>query len=369
MDKIFCLHILNSIYGDSGHYGLRSKEIVERQLSRKDVQVYTKAVAAQKRQVEDLTLTIVNFTVKTQLKRIYSKIARVKNGPKKVKWEGFDLEVCRKIKHIETENIHILHTWEWIPRTIELVRKQYPDVKIVRDVVVNRYYEYFSGTPIIEEEPVTDYFFSPSSFSTEKLLTWGIPKSKIFEIPFGVDTELYHPIEGKLDKPLRFSFSGGVSRRKGVDSLLRVWKRLALLDAELHLYGKVRDDVKDELVGAENVVCHGFVSLPELLHHDHIFVFPSTLEGSAKSVYEALACGLPVITTPDSGSVVREGVDGYIVETGNDDQLAEAMLRLYRDPDLRTALGRNARERALEYTWDIYAAQVWQAYNDILQDS
>ncbi len=96
-----------------------------------------------------------------------------------------------------------------------------------------------------------------------------------------------------------------------------------------------------------------------------MYVFPSTLEGSAKSVYEALACGLPVITTPDSGSIVRDGIEGYIVPPGDDDSLYTAMKDLYENEWKRVEFGENARKRALEYTWDRYARTVWDAYHKV----
>jgi len=152
-----------------------------------------------------------------------------------------------------------------------------------------------------------------------------------------------------------------------VDSLLRVWNRLELPGAELHLYGRVRDDVKSELVGAKNVVCHGHVPLAQELPKNHVYVFPSTLEGSAKSVYEALACGLPAIVTPEAGSIVRHGVDGLIVRKGDDAALAEAMRALHDDAGKRADFGSAARLRAEAYTWDRYAASVWDAYGRILK--
>lgn len=60
-----------------------------------------------------------------------------------------------------------------------------------------------------------------------------------------------------------------------------------------------------------------------------VFVLPSICEGSATVCYEALASGLPVITTPNSGSVVRDGLDGFIVPIRNSEAIREKLARLH----------------------------------------
>jgi glycosyltransferase involved in cell wall biosynthesis len=257
----------------------------------------------------------------------------------------------------------VFHTWEFTPKAVEKFRSANPDGLVFRDVVINREKEYWSGTSIDVEDRYADFFLSPSSFSTRCLVAWGIDAKKVIEIPFGVDSARFRPAFSVPAQPFRFAFSGGVSRRKGVDTLLRAWEALALPDAELHLYGRVREDVKGQLAAARSVVCHGHVYLPAELPMNHVFVFPSTLEGSAKSVYEALACALPVITTEESGSVVRDGVDGFIVPSCDVDALVDKMRRLYDDTALRARMAASARARAMEFTWDRYARAVVSAYS------
>ena len=59
--------------------------------------------------------------------------------------------------------------------------------------------------------------------------------------------------------------------------------------------------------------------------------------------YEALACGLPSIVTPNAGSVVRDGIEGFLVPCSDVDSLAERMEQLGNDPELRAAMARAAR--------------------------
>jgi len=67
--------------------------------------------------------------------------------------------------------------------------------------------------------------------------------------------------------------------------------------------------------------------------------------------YEALASGIPVITTPNAGSVVRDGVDGFIVPIRDVNALAEKIAQLADDSGLREQMGHSARARAEQFTW------------------
>lgn len=354
---------MNTVFGKADQYGVRSRYICAFAEANHRIEVFSRGIA----KGEDGTIAhVVRLPLRYQALRYSMAILRQKPIQRRSIWRGFDARLCRTFRDLDITDAKMLHTWEWIPETIAFLKERNPGLKIVRDVVVNRYNEFYSGTPITEEEPLTDLFISPSTYSTKCLLDWGIPADKIVEIPFGVDTNRFRPDVSNKTGPIRFAFSGGVSRRKGIDSLLRVWKRLGLVNAELHLYGRVRTDVARDLKGTDNVVCHGHVPLSEELPKNHVFVFPSRLEGSAKSVYEALACGLPVITTPNSGSVVRHGIDGLIVDCDDDDGLMQAMIRLYRDEKLRIEYGSNARARAEKYTWERYARSVWETYDRIV---
>ena len=76
-----------------------------------------------------------------------------------------------------------------------------------------------------------------------------------------------------------------------------------------------------------------------------IFFFPSTCEGSAGSVNEAMASALPVVTTPNSGSTVRDGVEGFLVPYDDVEAACERVERLVNDGDLRKSMGEAGRIR------------------------
>jgi glycosyltransferase involved in cell wall biosynthesis len=88
------------------------------------------------------------------------------------------------------------------------------------------------------------------------------------------------------------------------------------------------------------------------LAHD-IFVFPSLVEGMPLTLLEAMATGMPVVTTNTSGmaDVVEDGVDGLLVPGADAESLRAAIERLCGCVKLRKELGRAGREKMRRYTW------------------
>ena len=78
----------------------------------------------------------------------------------------------------------------------------------------------------------------------------------------------------------------------------------------------------------------------------------------ATSLIEALAAGLPVITTPNSGVKLRDGIDGFVVPIGDSDAIARCLDRLSSDPHLRAQMSQNAKERSVEFSLIAYGERL-----------
>src|SRR6201999_4547660 len=89
-----------------------------------------------------------------------------------------------------------------------------------------------------------------------------------------------------------------------------------------------------------------YSEMPKHFAWADILLLPSLCEGSATAVYEALAASLPVICTDNTGSVVRDGVEGFIVPVCDGDAITEALARLAGDAELRRSMAEQARQRA-----------------------
>jgi glycosyltransferase involved in cell wall biosynthesis len=89
-----------------------------------------------------------------------------------------------------------------------------------------------------------------------------------------------------------------------------------------------------------------------------VFLLPTLSEGSANVVYEAMAHGLPVITTPNAGSIVRDGKEGLIVPIRDPAAMVGAILELAGDPELRLRMGATARQTASNSSLETYAERL-----------
>jgi glycosyltransferase involved in cell wall biosynthesis len=363
------VHATNSAWGERSAYGARSAHIAAQRPEDAAVVVCCRRKAAGVPLLAGVTVHPDALPLHYLGAAGLLALAGRKADRLMTEWRGFDAGTARRLAALAPGTVRVLHAWEWMPRSLAVLRSRHPGAIAIRDVTIAREFEYRSRVDIRDEDRGFDFFFSPSPWASERLRGWGVSEAKIREIPFGVDSDLFRPLADRPESPLRFAFSGAVSAKKGVPSLLRAWKQVAFADAELHLYGNVYADAAAELAGTPNVRPHGFVDLTTELAANHVFVFPSTLEGSSKSVYEALACGLPVITTPNAGSVVRDGADGIVVPADDDEALARALRRLHDDAGLRRAMGRSARERAEEYSWQRYGRAVWSAYGELTREA
>src|SRR2546423_2386503 len=221
----------------------------------------------------------------------------------------------------------------------------------------------------LEEYDLATLVVVLSEKAAESFRVAGFPDEKLFYLLRGVDVDRFKP---DTRPPIfRAIFSGALIERKGIHHLLEAWHRLNLRDAELWVLGSVHDEAKPHLkkFGRENVRVLGFKpDLENYLSQGSVYVFPSRLEGSAKTIYEAAACGLPMITTREAGDVVRDGVEGIIVQPGDVDALAAAIEHLYRHPEIVESMGAAARQRAVEnFTWDHYRTRLLGAYERAIQ--
>jgi glycosyltransferase involved in cell wall biosynthesis len=216
----------------------------------------------------------------------------------------------------------------------------------------------------LEEYELADLLVVLSDTAAETFRVQGFPEEKMFYLPRGVDVERFKP--GERPAKFRAIFSGALIKRKGIQHVLKAWHRLNLRDAELWLVGAVHDEAKPYLkkFWRDNIRVVDFVRDPEnYLSQSTVHVFPSQWEGSAKVTYEAAACGLPQITTREAGDVVRDQIEGIIVQPRDVDAIAEALKHFYLHPELVEEMGRAARRRVVEnFTWDHFRARLLNAY-------
>ena len=217
---------------------------------------------------------------------------------------------------------------------------------------------------MLAEYDLADLILVASRKAAETFLDAGIPEERLHYVARGVDPTRYQP--GEPPEIFRLCFVGALIKRKGVHHLLAAWKKLNLPDAELVLVGSMHEEMKPYAreLATPSVKIIGFSpSVQNELRRATAFVFPSECEGSAKSTYEAAACGLPQIATRESGDVVVHGENGLVVPPNDPDALAAAIEHFYQHRGELREMGARGRARVLQYfTWDHYRARLLHAY-------
>jgi alpha-maltose-1-phosphate synthase len=222
-----------------------------------------------------------------------------------------------------------------------------------------------------QEALEADHVLVPSEYVRDTLVVRGTKADRITILPYGVDIERFRPQPREPGQPFRILFVGTLSQRKGIKYLLEAMRRLKLPNTELLLVGRSVGSAAafQPYEGLFRHVPHvPYHEVHRLFAQADVFVYPSLHEGSAFASYEALASGIPVIATPNTGSVVRDGVDGYLVPPRDVDALVDRIERLYRDPALRAAMGASARHRAEEFTWTAYRARLTATFDGLSAD-
>jgi glycosyltransferase involved in cell wall biosynthesis len=171
---------------------------------------------------------------------------------------------------------------------------------------------------------------------------------------------------------------GRMTAVKRTDDVLVAFKRLrdGGVDAVLCMVGDGPDRLQleqraHELGVARNTVFLGYQEdVAPLYAAFDALVLPSGNEGTPVSVIEALAAELPVVATRVGGvpDVVRDGEDGFLVEAGATDDLADRLAQLARDPALRARMGKQGRERVLpRYAVERLVDDVDHLYRSLLE--
>jgi len=201
------------------------------------------------------------------------------------------------------------------------------------------------------EYALADWFNVGSSFVKETLVAHGIPADRVIVNHTGVDTE--HWVVARKNRqvgpgdPFVFVFTGSVDPRKGIRYLMQAWKEVALDNAELWICGGTDRSMDwNRVCGGlpGNVRFFGRVKqdrLVELYSKASVYVLPSLLEGLARTGLEAMASGLPVIVTRETGltDFVSDGVEGWIVPSRDAHALAERFNWCATHPDAVRSAG------------------------------
>lgn len=203
---------------------------------------------------------------------------------------------------------------------------------------------------------------TPSTNNKPNLLEYGlgIKEENIVVIPLGTDIP---PVTTPRDIPFKVLHFGSVGGAKGHRYLAKAWK---------DIYTKINGNLVFAGVGTENIRSDWLVPDPSSVKKHRclgqiseeiksaeflstsVYVQPSVNEGWGIPVGEAMAHGIPVIVTNETGAadMVTDGVDGFIIPIRDPEAISDKILYFYDNPNEIKRMGDNARRKALEYSWD-----------------
>jgi glycosyltransferase involved in cell wall biosynthesis len=212
----------------------------------------------------------------------------------------------------------------------------------------------------------------PSLFVKRTFLKQGIPENKLIHVPYGTSLEEFYPLP-KEDHKFRVIHCGAISLQKGVQYLIQAFYELNLPDAELWLVGSITPEIEPFLskYKSDQIIYKGKHAQSKLrwfYSQCSVFCLASIQDGFGMVIPQAMACGLPVIHTTNTGGedIVRNGIDGFCIPIRDIEALKEKILFFYENSDKQDEMGRNALEQARKsLTWDDYGEKITNAYLQI----
>lgn len=226
-----------------------------------------------------------------------------------------------------------------------------------------------------DEIDFSQYFLVPSHFVENSLLACNTLSSQIKVVPYGANVS--SNLERKQpqnDRPIHFLFVGNVDYNKGILYLLETMTKFDSNIADLTITGAYDKNLWfiKKYINETNVHFTGRVTFDKMrkIYEDaDVFVIDSFSEGLAQVGIEAMACGLPIICSTNSGvsDLVQDGREGFIISPGDTKSLYEKMQWFVENRTRILEMGTAARKVALSYTWDAYDQHVKQSIIEILE--
>jgi glycosyltransferase involved in cell wall biosynthesis len=213
-----------------------------------------------------------------------------------------------------------------------------------------------------EELRGADVVFAATSFTKATLQEHPGFTAPVHVLPYGAPTAedgAPRSAYAHVARPLRVLYVGSLGQRKGLSYLFAA---AALAGRSITLTVIGTKPAKPCAALDRALSSHNWIpSLPhaavlEQMRHSDVLVFPSLFEGFGLVILEAMAQGVPVITTPHTAGpdIITDGVDGFIVPIRDTEAIAARLFDLHGDRDLLAAMGAAARAKATTFTWTAY---------------
>jgi glycosyltransferase involved in cell wall biosynthesis len=208
-----------------------------------------------------------------------------------------------------------------------------------------------------DEWAVADLIFCGSDVVKEGITLSGGRADRCVVVPHGIERPRKAVAKAKnRSKRLRVLTIGAVGLRKGSPYVLAAARQLAG-KMDFRMLGAIHILPEAEREMRQFIDLRGIVPRSALETHYNwadVFLLPSICEGSATVTYEAMFAGLPVICTPQTGSVIRDGIDGFIIPFRSAGAIIDSLERLASNPELLEIMSQNTLRQSSNYTLEKY---------------
>ncbi len=219
-----------------------------------------------------------------------------------------------------------------------------------------------------------DYLTVQSEFAKQTYIKKGINEKKLFYVPTGVDLKFFKKVP-KEDNTFRIIYVGALILRKGLQYLFEAFSQLKLKNSELLLIGNYSTEVNSLLKRYSG--CYKYIG--KIKHYElykyysqgSVFVLPSVEDGFAHVVTEAMACGLPIICTENTGAkdLITDGKEGYIIPIRDVKSLKEKLVYLYENPDVCKNMGLASMGKIKSgFDWDSYGEKITAEFSRLISE-
>lgn len=287
-------------------------------------------------------------------------------------WSGFSkktfIKNTNKILVLERGSTHILFQ-------NQILQKAYEDLNIpyksINQKLINKE---------LEEYKLANYISVPSIFAKNSFLEKKISEKKLIQVPLGVNLNDFYRFEKKdKNEKIRIIYVGQLSVRKGIIYLLEAFDELSKTknfnNIELLCLGNIDFEIEKKIKNLKKNKKISFISpkkqkdLINYYNSSDIFILPSIEEGLAMVQLQALACGVPVISTKNSGAedIIQDGVNGLIIQPFSVNDIKNKIIYFIENKDLILKYSNKAIESSKKFTWEIYSKKLMSIYEDILE--
>jgi len=255
------------------------------------------------------------------------------------------------------------------------------------ETVSKRYMKIFSES-LPEIIKVSDGIITVSNYSKRDIIkTFNYPQDKI-HVTYLASESIYKPLNKEISKMIikrKYSidenyilYVGGFSPRKNISGLIQAFSIFANKDnpnLKLVIAGKRGESYKNyleltyKLKISDKVIFPGFIptmDLPFLYNAASVFVYPSFYEGFGLPPIEAMACGIPIISSNITSMPEIIGTSGLLINPYNIEELSSAITNVLSDNVLAEKLSASGIKRSTEFSWEKTAAESLSFYNKII---